>query len=117
VTRDTLIEHYYAPPRGLNNLRTHAKLMWRGAVMVWVCGPALLMPAVSHVVPDELRAWLTDELMALVWAMAILMTVGDLITTWIAYRRLGLAVTYGLPEPGIREWPSFKRRIDALRRS
>ena len=45
------------------------------------------------------------------WAMAMLRIVGTLITTWIVYRRL-IAATHGPPEPGIREWPSFTRRID-----
>jgi hypothetical protein len=81
VTCDTRIEHSDAPPRGLNHLRTPTRLRWVSALILWV------------------------------WAMAILMIVGTLITTWIAYRRL-IAVTHGLLEPGIREWPSFKRRID-----
>lgn len=75
------------------------------------------MPAVSHGVPDELRAWLKDKLMAWVWVTGMVLTVGAIITTWIAYRRLELAVTSGLPEPGIHEWPAFKRWIDELRRS
>jgi len=58
-----------------------------------------------------------EGIMSLIWAMAMLMTFGALITTWIAYRRLRIAVTYGLPESGIRAWPAFKRRIDELRRS
>jgi hypothetical protein len=74
------------------------------------------MPAVSHAVPDELRAWRTDELMAWVWVTGMVLTVGAIITTWITYRRLGRAATYGLPEPGIREWPSFRRWIDERRR-
>jgi hypothetical protein len=117
VTRDTRIEHDSAPPRGLNHLRTHAKLMWVSAFLLWVCGPVIVMPVVSDLSPHTLRSALMEGVVSLVWVMAILMTVGAFITTWIADRRLGLAVTYGLPEPGIREWPSFKRRIDALRRS
>jgi hypothetical protein len=117
VTRDTRIEQYSAPPRGLNHLRTHAKLMWVSAFSLWVCGPVIVTPVRSGLSPHALHSPLMEGVMSLVWAMAILMTVGAHITTWIAYRRLGLAVTDGLPEPGIREWPSFKRHIDALRRS
>jgi len=117
VKRDTFIEHYYAPPRGLNHLRTHAKLMWVSAFSLWVFGPVIVTPVISGLSPNALRSPLMEGVMSLVWAMAILMTFGALITTWIAYRRLRMAVTHGLPEPGIREWPSFKRRIDELRRS
>jgi hypothetical protein len=117
VKRDTCIEQYYAPPRGLNHLRTHAKLMWVSAVSLWVVGPVIVTPVISGLSPHALRSPRMEGGMSLVWAMAILMTFRALITTWIAYRPLRIAVTHGLPEPGIREWSSFTRRIDELRRS
>jgi hypothetical protein len=117
VKRDTFIEQYSAPPRGLNNLRTHAKLMWGSAFIVWVFGPVIVTPVLSGLSPHALHSPLMEGVMSWVWAMAILMTFGALITTWSAYRRLRIAVIHGLPEPGIREWPSFKRRIDELRHS
>jgi hypothetical protein len=69
VKRDTFIEHYYAPPRGLNNLRTHAKLMWVSAFSLWVFGPVIVTPVLSGLSPHALHSPLMEGVMSLVWAM------------------------------------------------
>jgi hypothetical protein len=108
------IEQYYAPPRGFNNLRTHAKLMAVGAVVTTGVAPYwgdLPMTGVPEF--DALQSMFA----MLPWVTAALFMIASLVTYAIACHRLGLAVLYGLPEPGIREWPAFRTYLASLQQS
>jgi hypothetical protein len=113
-TIEAQAEAYFAPPRGLNSLWVHSRVM--AVVMV---GLGAFAPHLSSAISTQMS--LVDphgtwrDVIALIatapYCMCGLMGIGAIVTYTVACYRLSLAAQYGLPEPGIREWAAFRQCI------
>ena len=105
---------YYAPPRGLRNMRTRATLIW----LVGCVGCAFFFftydVAMDAAIPAELQAVMRAYMNAVMYMSVAIAGLGGIMDVE-AIRRLVIAAGYGLREPAVGEWPATRRRIAQLR--